>query len=369
MATPNPALKIGINLSSFSPRDIVDLGILADELGFYSVWIPDHLADLPPAGDRVDPWVLLGAIGYRTTKVKLLTGVTDPVRIHPAKIANIVATLDELTGGRADLAIGAGEGMNLNRYGLPWNENPSERRSRLKEAVLVIRGLLRSSISQPFSYHGKFHNLDQARIDQKPVHDVKMILGAMGGKKTLQLVGEIADGWFPAINSIDSFERGCSIIDESAKANDRDPRQIERIHDAFIVMTNGDQEKERKSIDAFRYLLFTIMSKPIMNEMSEKGLISPAEKERYSELSYQYMDPTDEGVKRAFSIAKKIPSDTLSKYLIIGRNPAEIMEKLEPFAKAGARQIVLNDVYSLIVSASSQDCKKFMGEMSHELQS
>jgi len=193
-------------------------------------------------------------------------------------------------------------------------------------------------------------------------------MGALGGKKTLQMVGEIGDGWFPAINSIEMFERGCKIIDESAKANNRDPGQIEKIHDAFVVLTNGDKEKERKSIDAFRNILFTLMSKPIMNELSEKGLISPSEKERYSELSYQYIDPTDEGVKKAFSLAKKIPPDTVAKYLTIGRNPAEIMDKLEPFVKAGARQIVLNDVYSLSVTANSQDCQNFFREMSRELE-
>jgi len=69
-------------------------------------------------------------------------------------------------------------------------------------------------------------------------------------------------------------------------------------------------------------------------------------------------------VNRAFSIAKKVPLDLVAEFAMVGENPAEIREKLEPFIRAGADQIVLTDVYSMMVSAKAQDYSEFLREMS-----
>ena len=343
---------------------MVDLGILADKLGYHSVWIPDHLVDLPPSGDRVDPWVLLGAIGANTNKIKLFTGVTDPIRIHPAKIASIVATLDDLTNGRAELAIGAGERMNLARYGLPWEVDPNERRERLRESILVIRGLLQQLTENTFSFHGKYYNLENARIDQRPVHRQGIYIGALGGRKTLELIGEVGDGWFPAMNSAETFNKASAIIDASARQNKRDPKGIDKVFLAFTILANEDKEKERKCLDALKYSLFTLLSRPVMKEMAKRGLLSTSDEERYTALSYQHMDPTEEGVKKAFSIAKKIPDDIVEKYVLIAKDAPEVQEKLASIAKKiETRHVVLYDVYSLSVSGKGEDCASFIREI------
>src|SRR5271169_3888120 len=104
-------LRFGIIASCFPALDIVRAGVLAEECSFDSIWIPDHFTDLYPTGDRVDPWTVLSAIGAQTKRLSLGTVVTDTQRTHPARTAQIVATLDELTEGRAFLGIGAGEAM------------------------------------------------------------------------------------------------------------------------------------------------------------------------------------------------------------------------------------------------------------------
>jgi 5,10-methylenetetrahydromethanopterin reductase len=197
------------------------LGVLADKLGYSSVWIPDHLSDLPPAGDKVDPWTIFGAIGYSTNNVRLIPGVTDSIRIHPAKLANVVATLDDFTGGRADVGIGAGERMNTERYGMEWQLDPKLRLKKLREAILLMRGLLNSSIEKPFSFDGDYFKLKNARIDQKPAHRIKFIVGSLGSKESLELTGAVADGWYPVFNTVESFRKRCSIVEEAARRSGR----------------------------------------------------------------------------------------------------------------------------------------------------
>ena len=104
-----------------------------------------------------------------------------------------------------------------------------------------------------------------------------------------------------------------------------------------------------------------------MKEMIERGLVSSDECRHYKEHSYQHVDPSEEGVNRAFSIARKIPEDIVSKRTITRRNASEVREKLEPFVRAGASQIVLYDVSSMSVSAKSRDWANSMREMSKEI--
>src|SRR5271165_1897367 len=92
--------------------DIVADGVEAERLGFDVVWVPDHLVDIQPLQAITDTWTTLAFIGAKTQKIKMGSGVTDIQRMHPAKIANTVTTLDNLTHGRAILGIGAGEIMN-----------------------------------------------------------------------------------------------------------------------------------------------------------------------------------------------------------------------------------------------------------------
>ncbi len=358
----NSRPQFGVHLSVFGPRELVDLGILADQCGFDSVWIPDHLADLPPVGDRVDPWVLFGAIAANSHNVRMLPGVTDPIRIHPAKLANIVATLDELSYGRADLAIGAGEIMNVVDYGMQWREHPKIRLSQLKEAIIVIRGLLRSNLQHPFSFDGEFFRLKNARLDQHPSRDPKIIVGALGGKRALELVGEVGDGWYPALNTLELFRQRCATIDASARANGRDPTKIEKIHFTYGIMSE-DKAVIKKCLDSIKLSILTLSSKIILKEMAQRGLVDSVYTD--STISYQQMRASEDEVRKAISIAQKIPDDIVSSFAVIG-TPSQIREKLEPFVKAGASHIVFFDVYSMGVSGKVEDYASFIREFSRQ---
>ncbi|UCH71166.1 MAG: LLM class flavin-dependent oxidoreductase, partial [Candidatus Bathyarchaeota archaeon] len=129
------AIKFGYNILSLSALDSVKVGVMAEKHGFDSLWIPDHFIE---DGALVDPWSVMAVIGSYTKRVFICTGVTDTQRCHPAKTAQQVATVDELSQCRAGLGIGAGEAMNIVPFGIHCDEDPRDRAQRLREAIEVI---------------------------------------------------------------------------------------------------------------------------------------------------------------------------------------------------------------------------------------
>ena len=144
-------LKVGTSIDMCGPKEAVELAVLAERLGYRSLWFPDHLIDT--GGMKVEPWSTIGAISMVTSKIIMCTAVTDTQRAHPARTAHSVATLSELSNGRVWLGIGAGEAMNLTPFGLPFDK-PSVRARRLEEAVRVVRLLWGSSRKSPSNSAG-----------------------------------------------------------------------------------------------------------------------------------------------------------------------------------------------------------------------
>src|SRR5487761_1511108 len=95
----NKSFKIGTTLDFIPPTEAVQLGIYCEKVGFDSLWAVDHLID--NGGIKPEPWTTMSAIGAQTRKISFATGVTDAQRAHPARTAHTVATLAEITEGRA----------------------------------------------------------------------------------------------------------------------------------------------------------------------------------------------------------------------------------------------------------------------------
>lgn len=159
------------------------------------MWTWDHF--VPLSGDVDGPifeaWQLLAAWGAITKNVRLGTLVTGNTYRHPAVLANMVATLDHITNGRAILGLGAAwhEGEHK-MYGLPFYTTGG-RLARMDEAAQLIRELL----DQPFSdFKGKHYHLTKATAEPKPVQKrLPLLIGGGGERKTLRTVAKYADMW------------------------------------------------------------------------------------------------------------------------------------------------------------------------------
>src|SRR5215468_7358529 len=135
-------IRFGYKASAeqFGPSELLDFSVLAEAVGFDSVFVSDHLQPWRHDGGHA-PFALswLGALGARTNRVVIGTSVLTPTfRYHPALIAQAFATLGCLFPGRVVLGVGSGESMNEAPLGAQWPE-PKERFGRLKEAIELIR--------------------------------------------------------------------------------------------------------------------------------------------------------------------------------------------------------------------------------------
>ena len=187
-------IRFGYKASAeqFAPRELLRYGIQAEQQGFDSVFVSDHLQPWRHDGGHAPaalPW--LGALATSTERVLLGTSVLTPTfRYHPAVVAQAFATLGCLAPGRVILGVGSGESLNEVPLGLQWPDG-KERFARLKEAVTLIRQLW---TEDRVTFEGTFYRTELATIYDKPEQPVPIYIGASGPAAT-RLAGRIADGF------------------------------------------------------------------------------------------------------------------------------------------------------------------------------
>ncbi|MEO8463310.1 MAG: TIGR03621 family F420-dependent LLM class oxidoreductase, partial [Chloroflexota bacterium] len=171
-------------------RDIVDGRELAvrarraEQIGYHALVVPDHLIE------QLSPIPTLATIAAATERLRIAAFVFNNDLRHPAVLAQDLASLDVLSGGRLDVAIGAG--WNKPEYeaiGLPFDPVPV-RQARLEEAIAVLKGAFGDS---PFSFAGDYYTITDLDGQPKPVqkpHPPFLIGG--GGRRTLELAGREA---------------------------------------------------------------------------------------------------------------------------------------------------------------------------------
>lgn len=187
-------LKLGYKASNeqFAPRELLDYGVLAEECGFDSVFISDHLQPWRHDGGHA-PFAMswLGALGARTERVTMGTSVLTPTfRYHPAIVAQSFATLGCLFPGRVVLGMGSGESMNEVPLGIEWPDG-KERFARFREAVRLIRELWSG---ERVTFEGEYYRTDKATIYDRPEQAVPIWLAASGPAAT-RFAGRAGDGY------------------------------------------------------------------------------------------------------------------------------------------------------------------------------
>jgi alkanesulfonate monooxygenase SsuD/methylene tetrahydromethanopterin reductase-like flavin-dependent oxidoreductase (luciferase family) len=207
-----------------------------EALGVGTVWIADHYA-WPPTPDTplLESWTTLAGLAARTERIRLGTAVTDVALRHPALLAKQVATVDCISAGRVELAVGAGYfERELQWLGIPFL-TPRGRADRLREAVEVVDGLLRD---RRLSYEGQHYRLDDAPLVPEPIQRPRPpLLVAANGRKGLRLAAERADaslslGDEGAITdeAVTSLRERNALLDEYCAELGRDPTTLDRAY-------------------------------------------------------------------------------------------------------------------------------------------
>jgi F420-dependent oxidoreductase-like protein len=202
-----PALTFGVffpqgwkmELSSIAdPQEkwsrAVDTAVLAEELGYDSLWWYDHFHNVPvPAHEAVfECWTTVAAISQRTSRIRLGQMVGCNGYRNPALLAKITSTVDVISGGRLDWGIGAGwYEHEFKGYGYEFPP-PKDRIGMLREAVEIVKAMW----SEPdVSYSGTYFQLDGAQCDPKPLQQPHppVLIGGGGEQLTLRVVARHAD--------------------------------------------------------------------------------------------------------------------------------------------------------------------------------
>jgi coenzyme F420-dependent glucose-6-phosphate dehydrogenase len=188
------SLKFGYKASNeqFAPRELLRFGVVAEECGFDSVFVSDHLQPWRHDGGHA-PFAMswLGALGASTERITMGTSVLTPTfRYHPAIVAQAFATLGCLFPGRVVLGMGTGESMNEVPLGIEWPDG-KERFARFREAVRLIKQLWSE---ERVSFEGEFYRTDKATIYDRPEQPVPLYLAGSGPAAT-RYAGRVGDGY------------------------------------------------------------------------------------------------------------------------------------------------------------------------------
>jgi coenzyme F420-dependent glucose-6-phosphate dehydrogenase len=176
----------------FAPTELLELGVLAEQAGFDSVFVSDHLQPWRHDGGHAPsalPWI--GALAAKTEHVVIGTSVLTPTfRYHPAVVAQAFATLGCLFPDRIVLGVGSGESMNEVPLGMEWPA-PKERFARLKEAITLIKTLWSQ---ERVDFAGTYYQTHGATIYDRPERPVPLYVAGSGPAAT-RLAGREGDGF------------------------------------------------------------------------------------------------------------------------------------------------------------------------------
>ena len=227
-------MKFGVTLARLRPALWVETAELCDQLGFESVWLPEHLvlpvvstgspyagADHPPvpaSAPVFDVFTMLAFMAARTTDLRLGTNVYNIGLRHPFVTARAVATLDIVSGGRVELGVGASWlAEEWQAAGLDF----ATRGGRVDEALVVCRRLW----SEPeIAHEGEHFRFAPVMFEPKPVQPGGPPLSVGGDSpRARRRVAELGDGWIPMNTPVDQLAAGRRDIEQRRADLGRDP--------------------------------------------------------------------------------------------------------------------------------------------------
>ncbi|MCZ7419091.1 LLM class F420-dependent oxidoreductase [Verrucosispora sp. WMMA2121] len=199
---------------------------LAEEGGFDAFLRADHyqaMGDEPALPGPTDAWLTLAALARETSRIRLGTLVTSATFRLPGPLAVMVAQVDQMSGGRVELGIGAGWYAREHiSYGIPF-PGTSERFDRLAEQLEVITGLWRTPSGETFSYVGDHYRLTDSPALPKPVQSPgpPVIVGGRGPKRTPELAARYADEFNVPFTSVEQAREAYERVQEASERVDR----------------------------------------------------------------------------------------------------------------------------------------------------
>jgi F420-dependent oxidoreductase-like protein len=233
--------------------DLLAVAKTSEELGFAAFFRSDHYLGMGTEGlpGPTDAWVTLAGIARETSTIRLGTLVTSATFRLPGPLAISVAQVDQMSGGRVELGIGAGWFEDEHTaYGIPF-PGTGERFDRFEEQLEVVTGLWRTPPGERFSHDGKHYPVFDSPALPKPVQrpHPPVIVGGFGKRRTPELAARFADEFNLPFASLEVTRRQLDRVRRACETHDRDPGTL-AWSNALVVCVGSDEAEVRRRADA-----------------------------------------------------------------------------------------------------------------------
>jgi len=216
--------------------------IEAHGFDWISIWDHFYAADLSGGAHCLEAVATHTALALTTERVRCGSLVYSIGYRHPAVLANAMATIDQLSGGRTTLGLGAGWcEPEYRAYGIPF-PRAGVRLRQLDEGIQCVRGLLNAETTD---FSGEFFSLTDARCEPRPVQQPFPVwIGGGGEQVTLRIAARHADGWNVPFVTVDDFRRKASLLDGYCAEAGRDPAGVEKAVNLSLAWREDDLERQ-----------------------------------------------------------------------------------------------------------------------------
>ena len=223
--------------------DVLDVARHAEATGWDGVWFADHF--MPNSADVGRPtlecWTTLAALAAVVPRVRLGALVSGNTYRHPAVLAKMATTVDQVAGGRVVLGLGAGWQRNEHEaYGIHFGTT-GERLARLEEACRVVKALL---TQERADFAGRYYALADAPLEPKAAGLLPLLVGGGGEKVTLRIAARYADEW-NVWGTPETVRHKTTVLERHCEAAGRDPAEISRSVQALVFLSDDEAELAR----------------------------------------------------------------------------------------------------------------------------
>jgi coenzyme F420-dependent glucose-6-phosphate dehydrogenase len=307
-------LKLGYKASAeqFGPRELLEFSVIAEEVGFDSVWVSDHFQPWRHRGGHA-PYSLawLAALGERTSKVTIGTSVATPTfRYNPAIVAQAFGTLGLLNPGRVILGVGTGESLNeVPASGMQWPKF-KERFGRLRESIELIRRLW---TEERVTFDGEYYKTVNATIYDRPDEPVPIYIAAAGPTAS-RLAGRVADGFICTSGKAPELYRE-TLLPNVHTGLERSSRGMDDLEKMIEMKVSFDSDPEKALNDTSHWAALALSPEEKM------GVEDPTEMEK---------------------LADALPVERAASRWIVSTDPEEQIEAIEPYVELGFTHLVFH---------------------------
>ncbi|MET9609460.1 LLM class F420-dependent oxidoreductase [Streptomyces sp. NPDC006512] len=220
-----------------------------EDLGFDAFFRSDHYLRMGSADGLpgpTDAWITLAGLARETKRIRLGTLMTAGTFRLPGVLAIQVAQVDQMSGGRIELGLGAGWFEEEHKaYGIPF---PAERMSRLEEQLAIVTGLWATEPGAAFDYRGTYYQVENSPALPKPAQaKVPVLVGGHGAKRTPRLAARYADEFNMPFASIEDSRRQFARVREAAAAAGRKADELVYSNALVVCVGKDDAEVARRA--------------------------------------------------------------------------------------------------------------------------